>query len=184
MNVSSTRPLASSADTVGPPAGDAEVAAADVPLAPALAKIGIVAAVVVLVDQLTKAWALEALADGPIDTGIGSLQFTLAFNSGTAFSIGQGRGGLISLLGLLVVAFLLSGVVRWPGKLPWLGAGLVLGGAVGNLLDRIFRAGDGGFLGGQVVDLIDVQWWPIFNVADIAICVGAGLLAILSFRNP
>jgi signal peptidase II len=154
------------------------------PLAPALARIGIVAGIVVLLDQLTKAWALEALADGPVDTGIGSLHFTLSFNSGTAFSIGEGRGGLISLLGLLVVGFLLSGVVRWPGKLPWIAAGLVLGGALGNLLDRMFRAGDPGFLGGHVVDFIDVQFWPIFNVADIGICVGAGLLAILSFRNP
>jgi signal peptidase II len=172
------------------PGGDpvsAEVdadAAAVAPLGPTLARVGIVAGIVVLIDQLTKAWALEALADGPVDTGIGSLHFTLSFNSGTAFSIGEGRGGLISLLGLLVVGFLLSGVVRWPGRLPWLAAGLVLGGALGNLLDRIFRAGDPGFLGGHVVDFIDVQFWPIFNVADIGICVGAGLLAILSFRNP
>jgi signal peptidase II len=155
-----------------------------VPLAPALTKVGIVAAVVVVVDQLTKAWALEALADGPIETGIGSLQFNLAFNSGTAFSVGEGRGGLISLLGLVVVGFLLAGVVRWPGRLPWLAAGMVAGGALGNLLDRLFRAGDDTFLGGHVVDFIDVQWWPIFNVADIGICVGAALLAVLSLRNP
>jgi signal peptidase II len=62
-------------------------------------------------------------------------------------------------------------------------AGLVAGGALGNLLDRFLRDGEG-LLGGRVVDFIDLQWWPIFNVADIAICTGAGLLAILSFREP
>lgn len=143
-----------------------------------------VAAIWIAADQLTKQWALSALADGPIDSGIGSLQFTLSFNSGTAFSVGEGRGGIISLVGLVLVTVLLAGVVRWPGRLPWLAAGMVAGGAIGNLLDRVFRAGDTGFLGGHVVDFFDLQWWPIFNVADIGICVGAGLLAVLSFRNP
>jgi signal peptidase II len=143
-----------------------------------LAAAGVVA--VVVLDQATKQWALSALADGPTDV-IGSLRFKLAFNSGTAFSFGSGRGGLISLLGLIAVAVLLRSVLRWPGRLPALAAGAVAGGAVGNLLDRVWRDGPG-LLGGRVVDFIDVQWWPVFNVADIAICVGAGLLAILSFR--
>ena len=69
------------------------------------------------------------------------------------------------------------------GQAAAVAAGLVVGGALGNLLDRV-SAPAPGLLGGAVVDFIDVQWWPIFNVADIAICVGAGLLAILSFRNP
>ena len=54
----------------------------------------------------------------------------------------------------------------------------------GNLLDRISAAARRPASAAHVVDFIDVQWWPIFNVADIGICVGAGLLAILSFRNP
>jgi signal peptidase II len=137
---------------------------------------------VVALDQATKEWALSALADGPIDL-VGSLRFNLSFNSGTAFSFGRGWGGVISLAGLAVVAVLLQGVLRWPGRLPVLASGLVAGGAAGNLLDRFLRDGEG-ILGGRVVDFIDVQWWPIFNVADIAICTGAGLLAILSFREP
>lgn len=140
------------------------------------------AVVVAAADQLTKEWALSTLADGPIDV-IGSLRFKLTFNSGTAFSLGSGRGGLISLLGLVVVVVLLRNVLQWPGRLPVLATGLVAGGAAGNLLDRILREGDGP-LGGEVVDFIDLQWWPIFNVADISVCVGAGLLAILSFRTP
>jgi signal peptidase II len=138
---------------------------------------------VIVLDQLTKQLALSALADGPVDL-IGSLRFKLAFNSGTAFSLGSGRGGLISLLGLVVVAFLLRSIVTWPGRLPAIVAGMVAGGAVGNLLDRFFRDGSGGVIGGHVVDFIDLQWWPVFNVADIGIVVGAILLALVSFRVP
>jgi signal peptidase II len=148
---------------------------------PGLRVAGLIGLAVVVLDQLTKEWALDALADGPIEV-VGSLQWNLGFNSGTAFSFGEGRGGLISLIGLVAVLVLLAGVLRWPGRLPKVAAGLVVGGALGNLLDRVTRGP--GLLDGAVVDFIDVQWWPIFNVADIAICVGAGLLAILSFRNP
>ena len=59
----------------------------------------------------------------------------------------------------------------------------MLGGALGNLADRAFRAGDG-FLGGRVVDMVDVQWWPVFNVADAALWVGIGVLVLDSIRRP
>jgi signal peptidase II len=59
--------------------------------------------------------------------------------------------------------------------------GLVLGGALGNLVDRVLRDGSG-FLGGAVVDFIDAQWWPVFNVADIAVSVGGVLLVLVSSR--
>jgi signal peptidase II len=68
---------------------------------------------------------------------------------------------------------------RWPR----LGVGLVLGGALGNLTDRVFREGTG-FLGGAVVDFVDLQWWPVFNVADAAVCVGALLLVLTAAREP
>ena len=61
--------------------------------------------------------------------------------------------------------------------------GLILGGALGNLLDRVFRDGHG-FLGGAVVDFIDLQWWPVFNVADMAITLGAVALALNLGREP
>jgi signal peptidase II len=163
----------------------AESAAAPVPevdVARSVRLAALLAVGVIALDQASKQWALSALDDGPIDL-VGSLRFNLAFNSGTAFSMGRGWGGVISLVGLVVVIGLLRGVLRWPGRLPIVASGMVAGGAVGNLLDRVFRAGDG-VLGGSVVDFIDVQWWPIFNVADIGICVGAGLLAILSFTAP
>ena len=170
-SASSTRPPASSAEAAGP---------AD-RTRPALL-VGTAVALLVL-DQLTKQWALSALADGPIDL-VGSLRLKLASNSGTAFSIGEGRGGLISLLGLVVVGFLLKSVLDWPGRLPAAVGGLVVGGALGNLADRLLRSGGDGFLGGHVVDFVDLQWWPVFNVADIGIVGGAIALALLSFRSP
>lgn len=167
MSASSSRPLASSASASGRRA----------------ALAGAIAAVVVALDQLTKHWALHELADGPVDL-VGSLRLRLTFNSGASFSVGAGRGGLIALVGLVVVAFVFRSALRWPGKLAPVALGFVLGGALGNLADRAFRDGSGGFLGGRVVDFIDPQWWPVFNVADIGVSVGAVLLAIVSLRNP
>jgi signal peptidase II len=64
------------------------------------------------------------------------------------------------------------------------GLGLVLGGATGNLIDRAFRDGSGGFLGGHVVDFVDLQWWPVWNIADAAIVCGGILLAFTFARMP
>ncbi len=145
--------------------------------------IALVAAAVLALDQLTKHWALAALDDGPIDL-IGSLRLQLTFNSGASFSMGSGRGGLIGLVGLVVVVFLLRSVARWPGILAPVALGMIVGGALGNLADRVFRAGGGGLLGGRVVDFIDLQWWPVFNVADMGVVLGAALLIVASLRQP
>lgn len=139
------------------------------------------ALVVVLLDQLTKTWALRALDDGPVDL-VGSLRFNLTFNDGAAFSLGSGRTVWITLLALVVVAVLLRMGWRADRLLFAVGLGCILGGALGNLTDRVLRAGDG-FLGGHVVDFIDPQWWPVFNVADIALWVGVGLLLLSSWRE-
>ncbi len=60
--------------------------------------------------------------------------------------------------------------------------GIILGGALGNLTDRAFRSGDG-FLGGRVVDMVDLQWWPVFNLADSALWVGVGVLLLASRKR-
>ena len=60
--------------------------------------------------------------------------------------------------------------------------GMVIGGAIGNVCDRLFRSGNG-FLRGEVIDFIDLQWWPVFNVADIAITVGGVLLIGNAWRR-
>ena len=138
--------------------------------------IGSAATIVIVADQVTKWWARNEL-DSPMHV-IGSLRVNLAFNSGTAFSRFQGWGQVIAVLAVVVVVILLraSRTVR-P---PWgaLAMGLVLGGAVGNLLDRVTQAGDG-LLGGRVTDFIDLQWWPVFNIADAGITVGGLALVLL-----
>jgi signal peptidase II len=60
--------------------------------------------------------------------------------------------------------------------------GMIVGGALGNVLDRAFRSGGGGILSGSVVDFIDFQWWPVFNVADMAVTVGGVILVLGSVR--
>jgi signal peptidase II len=140
-----------------------------------------IAATVVLVDQLTKQWALNALDDGPIDV-VWTLRFNLAFNKGMAFSQGTGFGPIIGIVALVVIVILLVSVGRSSSRLYPFAVGLIVGGAVGNLIDRLFR--DPGWLRGAVVDFIDVQWWPIFNVADIAVTVGGALLLYTSVQRP
>lgn len=134
------------------------------------------------VDQLTKAWALRALDDRVVDL-VGSLRLRLVFNTGSAFSIGSGIGPVLAVVGVVVVLLLLRASSQVQGATARAALGLVLGGAVGNLVDRAFREGDG-FLAGAVVDFVDLQWWPVFNVADAAICVGVALLALTLSREP
>ncbi|HKH24609.1 MAG TPA: signal peptidase II [Acidimicrobiales bacterium] len=139
------------------------------------------AAVVLGLDQLTKWWALDSLPGRVVEV-VWTLRFRLAINYGSAFSVAQGRGALISLLALVIVAVLLRSGRYATRPASALAIGLVVGGALGNLIDRAVRAGDG-FLGGGVVDFVDLQWWPVFNVADAAIVVGAALLFLTQLRD-
>ena len=141
-----------------------------------------VAVAVFVADQLSKWWAVETLDTRIIDI-VGSLRFRLALNHGAAFSLSQGRGPIISVLALVVVGILLRTGRHATRPLAAVALGMVVGGALGNLSDRAFRAGEG-FLGGGVVDFIDLQWWPIFNVADTGVVCGAILLVLLSWREP
>ena len=126
---------------------------------------------VILLDQVTKSWAVSALADGHIIHVIGSLQFSLGFNSGFAFSQGQGMGPLVGIFAIIAVLFLLRAVRKATTQLSAMALCAIVAGALGNIVDRIFRGE--GWLHGRVVDFIDVQWWPVFNVADSSITVGA-----------
>jgi signal peptidase II len=141
-----------------------------------------IAAVIVVLDQLTKHWAVNALADGAARHVVWTLQWNLTFNSGMAFSRGEGWGPIIGLLAFAVVLVLASTSARLGTRLAEVGAGLLIGGAVGNLVDRLFR-GDA-WMRGAVVDFIDMQWWPIFNIADMGVTIGAVLFAIAALRAP
>lgn len=138
-----------------------------------------VAIAVYTLDQLSKSWAVDRLSDGRTIDLIGSLRFNLAFNSGAAFSQGTGSGPIIALVAVVVVVVLLWTGRSSTSRTSAFAVGLVVGGAVGNLSDRLLRDGPGGFFGGAVVDFVDLQWWPIFNVADSAIVIG-GILLVLS----
>lgn len=136
----------------------------------------------VLVDQLTKWWASEALDDGHTVDLVWTLRLRLVFNTGTAFSRFSGLGPLLAVLAVVIV-----GVLLWVGRVSpdrptSLALGTVAGGAVGNLLDRLFRDGEG-FLGGAVIDFIDIQWWPVWNVADMGIVIGGVALVLLGSRR-
>jgi signal peptidase II len=136
---------------------------------------------IVVADQLTKWWAVRALADGPIEIVGDTVSFRLARNTGGAFSLFQAFTPLLAIVAIVVAFFLVRTVRRTHDPLLVVGLSLVLAGALGNLLDRIFRSP--GFLRGAVVDFVHISRWPTFNVADSAITIGAVLVVIWSFRS-
>lgn len=140
----------------------------------ALAVSLIVVVVLVCIDQLTKAWAVRALADGPIEVFGDAVRFNLTRNPGGAFGRFQGLTPLLALGAIAVTVFLVRTVTRTTDRVLLMGLVLVLAGALGNLTDRIAR--DPGFLRGHVVDFVDVGPWPIFNIADSCVTVGIILL--------
>ena len=137
----------------------------------AIRRQAILIGLIVLLDQVTKSWAVSALADGHVIHVVGSLQFSLGFNSGFAFSQGQGMGPVVGVFAIIAVLFLLRAVRKATTQISALALCAIVAGAIGNIADRIFRGE--GWLHGRVVDFIDVQWWPVFNVADSSITVGA-----------
>jgi signal peptidase II len=138
----------------------------------------VIAAGVVVVDQITKHWAVNNLAGEAPRHVIWTLQWNLSFNSGMAFSRGQGMGVVIGLIAVVVVGVIVAAVRTNTDRTVAIAAGLVAGGALGNVVDRLFRGE--GFMRGSVVDFIDFQWFPIFNVADMAVNVGGALFIIWS----
>lgn len=127
---------------------------------------------VVAVDQLTKALVRSSIERGERDHLFPGLELVHVRNDGVAFGLlGGGGAALAVLTGLalvvLLVYFTLNAARRWA----WLPTGLLLGGAMGNLIDRLFD--------GAVTDFIDLPLWPAFNVADMAITVGVGALLLV-----
>lgn len=131
---------------------------------------------VVGADQLSKHWAVSHLSDGHADHVLWTLQFKLGFNSGMAFSQGTSFGPLIAIVAFMVMVVLATTLGRSDSMVVSSGVSLVLGGAFGNFVDRLFR-GDA-WLRGKVVDFVDFQWFPVFNVADSAITIGGTMLVI------
>ena len=140
-----------------------------------------VAGVLLVVDQITKLWAAHTLGGRDIAI-VGSLRFHLAFNSGSAFSLAKGKGWILSVLAIAVSIMLIRFLRTIHSPLLAIAIGMILGGAIGNVLDRVLREPHGIFTG-YVVDFIDLQWWPVFNVADIGIVVGGVLMFAGSLKE-
>lgn len=158
------------------------------PLAKLYAPMVATAAAIIALDQVTKHFA----------TGLGSCQdpasrpstvgFCLAHNEGMAFSVGWGSGAIISAVAVTIVVILFVAARKLPLSARLL-MGAIAGGALGNVIDRAFRAAAAttehrGFMGGAVVDFIYSSFWATFNVADSAVVVGGILLSIMLWRMP
>lgn len=135
------------------------------------------AAAVVVVDQVTKSLAVADLSKRPVHL-FASIYLALQYNSGAAFSLFAGFTFWIVILAITLVCVLVF-LTRWVRTtLGSVAIGLVLGGAVGNLADRLFRGNHG-----AVIDFIYTRYWPTFNVADACIVVGAVSLILSSWRR-
>jgi len=133
---------------------------------------------VVAADQATKELALRELADGPVELIGGVLSLRLTFNSGGAFGLLPGLPGFFLIATVVVIATILlwaRGLEDGRWAIP---LGMILGGGLGNLCDRLFREFEG-----RVVDFVDLSFWPVFNVADAAITVGVLLVLIFGVRR-
>ena len=153
-----------------------------VPRRNALRLAGITSLVVLVLDQLSKNWARDHLQNDPREIIGDWLGVRYSENPGAAFSSFTGSGPLIAILAIGVVVFLVYLVNRTNRRIDLIALGLILGGALGNLTDRVFR-GEGVF-DGAVVDWID--WWfiPTFNIADAALNVGVATLLIAALFFP
>ncbi|MGH2820590.1 MAG: signal peptidase II [Candidatus Rokuibacteriota bacterium] len=134
-----------------------------------------VALAILVADQITKELAIAALSDGHIDLVEGVLTLRITLNPGGAFGFLPG----IPELFLVATALVILLILVWAHRIQRTGLaaalGLVLGGGLGNLFDRIFRD-----FGGRVVDFVDLHVWPVFNLADSAIVVGVAAILWLS----
>jgi signal peptidase II len=135
---------------------------------------------VVALDQLSKWWAVSRLPGDPVRLAGDNIGFVVVRNRGSAFSLFQAFTPLLAVVAIVVAVLLVRTVRRTRDTLMVVGLSLVLGGALGNLIDRLFRTP--GFLEGAVVDFVHVGDFPTFNVADSAITIGAILIVIWAVR--
>jgi signal peptidase II len=143
---------------------------------PSARRLAFIAAVLWVVDVITKSLIVGWLDDGRTVHVIWTLQLALGYNSGFAFSQGEGLGPVIGAVAVVAIVALIRMAIKATNPFIAHGLAVIVSGAIGNVTDRVFR-GDG-WLHGRVVDFIDFQWFPSFNVADTCITIGAGLVII------
>lgn len=142
-------------------------------------RVALVAAGVLVLDQVSKVIAVATLEGHEIDLTV--VRLTVTRNSGAAFSLLRGQVWLFMAVAAGVTVIVLVALRRPQSTAMTLGLGMVLGGAWGNVIDRFARAP--GAPRGGVVDFIDFKIWPVFNVADAAIVVGAAVLVLFGGRR-
>ena len=142
----------------------------------------LVALFIIVADQLSKAWIRSSLLEGHTMFRLGFFRITHIHNTGAAFGIFPDYSSVLAIFALIAGAVILFFVIYGYRYYPWLGStaitlvlGLVLGGTVGNLIDR--------FRFGYVTDFIDFGYWPAFNIADSAVTVGVIIFALLLLRH-
>jgi signal peptidase II len=140
-----------------------------------------VAAAVVTVDLLTKRYAANHFKGDPVELLGGFLGFTYVENPGGAFGSFRGGGTVSAVAAIVVTGFVLFALSRPRPRGELLALGLVVGGAVGNLVDR-FARGDG-LIDGAVIDWINLWFIPTFNIADASVSVAVALLVLLAWWN-
>jgi signal peptidase II len=149
---------------------------------PAIRLFGVAAVLALTLDQLTKLWAVAALSDGSRwDLVPGLLWFQLTRNSGAAFSLAADATWVFTVIAVVVSIVILWWIRRVRDPRWGLALGLLLGGAMGNLMDRLIRAP--GIARGHVVDFIEVPHYPVFNLADSCIVIAAVLIGLLGLRG-
>ena len=142
----------------------------------------VIAAVIAVADQVTKHLAESRLVPGERVDVLGEvLGFRLFYNSGAAFSLGTSITPVLTTFACVAVVAMLVALARTWSTWWAVSVGVLLGGALGNVTDRLFRAPGVGR--GEVVDFLELPRWPIFNVADMAVVSGAVLIVLLSVRD-
>jgi signal peptidase II len=136
-----------------------------------------VAIAVIVVDQVTKSWAVHRLSQGDIHV-VWKLDLVLTYNSGASFGLAKGWAPIIAGLAVTVVVLLLATVRQVRSDALTVALGLVIGGALGNLTDRLVRGNHG-----AAVDFIALHFWPTFNVADSCIVIGTIWAALIVSRR-
>jgi signal peptidase II len=139
------------------------------------------AALVYVLDRVTKALAENRLQGRePVEIIPGVLQLRFTTNPGGAFGLFGEASWLFVTISAVVIVVVIVASMRLPSAITAVGLGLVLGGAVGNVTDRLIR---GPGFSGEVVDFIDVHVWPVFNLADSGIVLGAAILLLSGLRR-
>ncbi len=136
--------------------------------------LAVVVVLVVAIDQITKSFAQADLAHRTVRI-VGPLSLKLLYNTGVAFSIGSGNAPLVTVVELVVISGILLYAIRIKTTLLTVGFAMVIGGALGNISDRLFRNNHG-----AVIDFIHTGFWPTFNLADTSVVIGIVVILIAS----